>query len=37
MVKSRDQKAGQNSNVLIHNKSLENVAKFKNVGTTATN
>jgi hypothetical protein len=37
MVVSRHQNTGQNHNVLITNKSFENVAKFKHSATTATN
>jgi len=37
MVVSHHHNEGQNHNSLIANKSLENVAKFKNMGTTATN
>jgi hypothetical protein len=37
MVVSHNQDAGQNHNILIANKSLKNVAKFKYFGTTVTN
>jgi hypothetical protein len=37
MVMSRHQKVGQNHNLMIANKSFENVIKFKYWGTTATN
>jgi hypothetical protein len=37
MVMSRDQNAGQNSNVQSGNKSLETVEQFKYLGTTLTN
>jgi hypothetical protein len=37
VVMSRDQKAGQNHNIKIDNKSLERVEQFKYLGTTLTN
>jgi hypothetical protein len=37
MVMSRDQNAGKNHNIKIHNKSFERVEQFKYLGTTLTN
>jgi ribosomal protein S1 len=37
MVMSRDQNAGQNHNIKIHNKSFERVEQFKYLETTLTN
>jgi hypothetical protein len=37
MVMSRDQNAGQNHNIKIHNKLFERVEQFKYLGTTLTN
>jgi hypothetical protein len=37
VIMSRHQKLGQNHNIRIANKSLENVVKFKYLGTTLTN
>jgi hypothetical protein len=37
MVMSRDQNAGQNHNIKIHNKSFERVEQFRYLGTTPTN
>jgi hypothetical protein len=37
MVLFRHQNAGQNDNLLIANKSADNMAKFKNIGKTVTN
>jgi hypothetical protein len=36
MVMSRDQNAGQNSNIQLDNKSFERVGQFKHLGTTLT-
>jgi hypothetical protein len=37
MLLSRHQNAGQNQNIKISDRSFENVAQFKYLGTTATN
>jgi hypothetical protein len=37
MLVSRDQKAGQNREIKIGNRSFENVSQFKYIGTTVTN
>jgi hypothetical protein len=37
MVTSPDQKAGQNSNIKVGNKSFERVENFKHLGSTLTN
>jgi hypothetical protein len=37
MIMVRHQKSGQNQNIRTANESFENVAKFKNLGTTLTN
>jgi hypothetical protein len=37
MLVSRDQNAGQNREIKIGNRSLENVSQFKYLGTTVTN